>query len=168
MREQLEKLDLVFDKLGISSIDSFEDLLIMQKAVYLLQIYGVDLGYRFNWHKHGPHNRRLTDDAYELMAERRGNQRLRNRLRLSEDAKKKVERVKRLISERGTMDAAKWLEALACIHYMKHFAYVPGPKSQKNIVSKLLEYEDDLDVPVVTKAWNDLNAENLIKHKVAG
>ena len=44
-------------------IDTFMDRLIMQKAVYLAQAAGVNLGYYYHWYLHGPYSPSLTRDV---------------------------------------------------------------------------------------------------------
>ena len=43
-------------------VDSFEDRLIMQKAVYLAQAGGVNLGYYYHWYLYGPYSPSLHSD----------------------------------------------------------------------------------------------------------
>ncbi len=47
-------------------ISTKDDRLRTQKAVYLGQLTGVDLGYRYNWYVHGPYSPSLTQDYYAL------------------------------------------------------------------------------------------------------
>ncbi|MGH9921784.1 MAG: hypothetical protein ACRD38_03430, partial [Nitrososphaerales archaeon] len=42
----------------------------LQKLTYLIEAFGIDLGFRFSWYLHGPYDSRLTsvlynDDKYE-------------------------------------------------------------------------------------------------------
>lgn len=59
-------------KLVIDAIDlpfrlcTFDDRLILQKAVCLAQASGVDLGYDFNWYLRGPFSPALTRDAFAV------------------------------------------------------------------------------------------------------
>lgn len=48
------------------NIDSFSNRLKLQKIIYLLQIYGINLGYSFSWYLHGPYSQDLTKDAYQI------------------------------------------------------------------------------------------------------
>ena len=45
---------LVFQALGVSK-DAFDDRLLTQKKVFLLQELGVNLGYAYNWYVRGPY-----------------------------------------------------------------------------------------------------------------
>lgn len=63
-------LKLGLDAIGVPiRVASFPDRLILQKAVYLAQAAGVDLGYHYNWYLRGPYSPALTRDAFAIAAE---------------------------------------------------------------------------------------------------
>jgi hypothetical protein len=67
MDPKIEVLDLFLRELGEdSSIEGIENRLRLQKAVYLGQLFGVDLGYRYSWYVKGPYSSPLTQDYYKL------------------------------------------------------------------------------------------------------
>ena len=41
--------------------------LVLQKTIYLLQIYGLKLDYGFSWYRYGPYSQDLVQDAYEVL-----------------------------------------------------------------------------------------------------
>lgn len=47
-------------------MDDFNDRLILQKTVYLLQSFDLFIGYKFSWYIHGPYCADLTKDGYAL------------------------------------------------------------------------------------------------------
>jgi len=47
-------------------MSTFEGRLKLQKTVYLLQSFGVYLGYGFTWYMRGPYLTRLTKDGFAL------------------------------------------------------------------------------------------------------
>ncbi len=47
----------------------FDDRLVLQKAIYLVQQAGVDMDYRYSWYLRGPYCSDLTRDAYEMRSE---------------------------------------------------------------------------------------------------
>jgi hypothetical protein len=51
--------------------DSFDERLKLQKVVYLLQAFGVQLGYGFGWYKYGPYSQDLVSDAYAVLGSRK-------------------------------------------------------------------------------------------------
>src|SRR5205809_136660 len=67
MDTRLIVLKLFLEELGVSpGIDTLDDRKRVQKAVYLGQRAGVDLGYRFGWYLLGPYSPALTRDYYSL------------------------------------------------------------------------------------------------------
>jgi len=47
---------------------STEERLKLQKIIYLLQVYGLRLGYGFSWYRYGPYSQDLVYDAYTVLA----------------------------------------------------------------------------------------------------
>lgn len=47
-------------------MDEFEDRLKIQKTLYLLQSFGIYLGYDFSWYLRGPYCTSLTTNAFAL------------------------------------------------------------------------------------------------------
>jgi len=61
-------LSLVLQESQIpASVEEFDNRLLVQKAVYLLQQRGVELGYPYNWYVRGPYSSRLADDLFSLV-----------------------------------------------------------------------------------------------------
>ena len=54
---------IVFQKLHVSK-GRFDERLICQKKVYLLQSLGTNLGYTYNWYVRGPYSPALTTYVY--------------------------------------------------------------------------------------------------------
>ena len=44
-----------------------EERLKLQKTIYLLQAYGLRLGYGFSWYRYGPYSQDLVYDAYTVL-----------------------------------------------------------------------------------------------------
>ena len=67
METRLVTLKLVLDHLGVdAAIETVDDRKRIQKAIYLGQRAGVDLGYRFGWYLMGPYSPALTRDYFSL------------------------------------------------------------------------------------------------------
>ena len=50
---------------------SFNERLKLQKVIYLLQAFDVQLGYGFGWYKYGPYSQDLVKDAYSVLGSRK-------------------------------------------------------------------------------------------------
>lgn len=48
------------------SMDDFDSRLQLQKSIYLLQAFGINLGYSFAWYLRGPYCSLLTDHGFEI------------------------------------------------------------------------------------------------------
>ena len=48
-------------------MDQFDGRLILQKTIYILKSFGIDLGYEFNWYRHGVYSPDLTSDGFDLV-----------------------------------------------------------------------------------------------------
>lgn len=68
MEPRLTVLKLALDALGVPiDIETVDDRKRIQKAIYLGQLGGFDLGYRFGWYKKGPYSPSLTRDYFALV-----------------------------------------------------------------------------------------------------
>ncbi len=70
MMEKYKKVIAFFKELGFAfDISRFDDRLIAQKLVCLLELKGIDLGYSCSLYVRGPYSPDLTDDLYAFPAE---------------------------------------------------------------------------------------------------
>jgi len=137
-----------------SFINSFEARLIFQKTIYLLQAFGLYLGYRFSWYLRGPYSPDLARDGFELVA-------------IYEETP--LVRFKRLEAEKRFLqflaflgdkkNDAKWLETLASIHFLKR---VYPPLTKNEIFEKIREKQPYIDREYFEKAWEHLRKHGLI------
>jgi len=67
MNEDLAILNTYLTELGVPPrIKTLNDRIRVQKAIYLAQAAGADLGYDYNWYLHGPYSPELANDYYKL------------------------------------------------------------------------------------------------------
>ena len=52
--------------IGNFDMDTFDGRLKFQKTIQILQSFGIDLGYYYNWYLRGPYCPDLTKDGFEL------------------------------------------------------------------------------------------------------
>lgn len=107
---------IVFQEMAISK-DSFDDRLICQKKIYLLQSLGTDLGYTYNWYVRGPYSPSLTNYVYNNLEVLSSND--FSGYSLSPTAKNNIDRVNALLEDkRVDFGAASWYELLASLLYI--------------------------------------------------
>lgn len=107
---------IIFQKLGISK-DSFDDRLICQKKIYLLQSLGTNLGYAYNWYVRGPYSPALTTYLYSNLDVLASND--FSDCKLADTAERNVYCVNRLKErKRADLTTASWYELLASLLYI--------------------------------------------------
>ena len=119
MDMQQTKLGLALQEAGLPlSVETFDDRLILQKAVYLLQQAQVHLGYRFRWYIRGPYSSSLTEDAF-CMADLpdKGTSEL-TKWKLDDDSKVRIARLRDWFSSKKGPALAKHLELLASVLFL--------------------------------------------------
>lgn len=118
MDEKFVALKLILDHVGVGDqINTVEQRMETQKAIYLAQSMGVELGYSYGWYLKGPYSPSLTRDYYELHATAEEDfaegRNLKNRVRGV------LDQLRTLIDARpAQLSRAHWLELLASIRYL--------------------------------------------------
>lgn len=122
METKLLVLKLFLDTLGVDdSIDTVDDRKRVQKAVYLGQLSGIDLGYQYGWYRMGPYCPALTRDYYALKSELAAGALNPEGQALNAAAVEKLKTVTPLLQP-PTADVTQenWLELLASVHFLRN------------------------------------------------
>ncbi|NEH81309.1 hypothetical protein [Rhizobium ruizarguesonis] len=116
-------------------ISSKEDRLRTQKAVYLGQLTGVDLGYRYSWYVHGPYSTSLTQDYYAFNALPDSEKAEFQRSSLNEATRTKLAKAKPLFTVPAdvNLQMPQWLELLCSWHYLRKVAKYDDPKARQTM-----------------------------------
>jgi uncharacterized protein YwgA len=113
-------LSLVLNEAGVPiSVDEFDNRLLVQKSVYLLQQAGVQLGYPYSWYVRGPYSSRLASDLFYL-AEMEGDEsQVLGAYTLGEKTRNIVSKIKEFFAQPGSLaERAKELELLASVLFL--------------------------------------------------
>lgn len=113
-------LKLVLGELGLApEIKTVKQRKTVQKGVYVAQLSGVDLGYRYNWYVMGPYSPGLTRDYFALRetldaGDSGAGFELQDAVRL------RLASVRDLLTapEGVDLDQSDWLELVASVHYL--------------------------------------------------
>lgn len=169
------ELKLALEEVGLPSpkLQTFSERLNVQKKVYLVQALGYDLGYRFSWYLRGPYSRHLTEDAFALRDELAAGDNDADGFDLADSVKGIVGRAKELwkLPNGLNLDADRWLELLASLHYLKEVSYWPSEadRSFEPVFAKLIEskpqFENQKDA--AKQAWKQLASFSLIEAEPA-
>lgn len=122
MDTRLVVLKLFLDALNIpSEIKTVDDRKKVQKAIYLGQLTGVDLGYRFGWYLMGPYCPSLTKDYFELSDAMESGESDYEGHELLESIKSKLGAIQPLLSPPETLALPRedWLELISSYHFLK-------------------------------------------------
>ncbi|MBI4865125.1 MAG: hypothetical protein HY815_33430 [Candidatus Riflebacteria bacterium] len=152
-------LKLVLDGLGLSvDLGSFDDRLILQKAIYLAQEAGVDLGYYYRWYLRGPFCPAVAEDGFALLAgvgEATGWQ-------LDSGSLKRLRRVRRLLpTTENKAQRAKKLELLASVHFLVRRGEIAG-REPKEIGKALRRFDKQFTDQEVADALRELSAHEFL------
>jgi len=114
MNRQQILLALALSEAGVTmSVGQFDERLVIQKSVCLLQYAGVHLGYRFRWYLRGPYSTELTNDAFWLAAHQ---DKLPEELKgwhLDDESRGRIRKLKALFTGASLTKLAKDLELFA-------------------------------------------------------
>lgn len=146
----------VLRRIGQFSVDGFRDRLKLQKTVYLLQAFGIYLGYGFNWYLYGPYSPALARDAYEVIPtlERRS----LSPPFVDPGAESGFAKFTEFLGSRK--DDPKWLEQVASLHMLSR---VYGNDNKKAIFEKMAEKQPYLTEMDREEAWQKLARYGLIQ-----
>lgn len=151
-------LGLALNGLGLcAKTDSFQDRLIVQKAAYLAQESGVNLGYFFSWYLRGPYCSALADDAFSIVPDSEEFA----EWKLDDSSQGKVENLSGLMAEKDRKILARNLELLASVHFLVKRKQIPSQDPGK-ISATLIRYEKNFDEGEVRAALGELTTHGLL------
>ena len=165
-------LKLILDEIGLGGLEigKFSSRKILQKKIYLLQLTGIDLGYRYNWYLYGPYCPALASDTFSLRDEIKYDQEFDD-YQLNSKTLDKLDTLGKIVNlpDNLTTNEPEWLELLASLHYLKHIAYWPGKNNPEfeEVFEKLAESKPHFanKESLATVAWKRLDDVGLVRKK---
>lgn len=153
---QADEYDLaaIMNDIGNFDMDTFEGRLSLQKTVYLLQSFGVYLGYDFGWYIHGTYSPALTRAGFKIRAIVARMQEIDLRF-ATDESQARYDKFKEFIEDKKNDPALLEIGASIC--------YLACIKLSKD---KLLELVEDKK-PHFTReqcvrVWNDLEKYGVV------
>lgn len=147
---------LIFQALGVDK-ETFDDCLLSQKKVFLLQSLGVDIGYSYNWYIRGPYSPDLTSYIFanlDILKEQNLSE-----YKLSEDVKKKIDTVNGLSAKKpNSLSDPSWYELLASVFYIHKM----WKKSVDEVFSSLSKYKPQYTKEQCSLALSVLKESNMV------
>jgi uncharacterized protein YwgA len=147
MDSNLTVLKLFLEELGINpEIRNIDDRKKLQKAVYLGQQSGVDLGYRYGWYLMGPYSPALTQDYFALNTEIQSEDDTIDK-KLKPSVREKLANIKEMVDKYKAIDLniSDWLELLASYHFLskvRNYNHEQTEEKLRNEKPKLAEYSN--------------------------
>jgi uncharacterized protein YwgA len=115
-----------------------EERLKLQKTIYLLQSYGLKLGYGFSWYKYGPYSQDLVFDAYAVLdSDKDKYKQAAGTWSFSDSCQEKFKEFKRICD--SILQSAELLELVASVCFLRKTWYPDAGRS--DIVSLLKKHK---------------------------
>lgn len=162
----MKKIDIangiIFQKLAIKK-DTFENRLISQKKIYLLQSLGTDLGYSYNWYVRGPYSPTLTNYIYNNLDVLASEDFSTNKL--SKSAQKNIDIVNALAQEKiFELNIASWYELLASLLFINNNRKSWNIDDKKqSLYNELLKYKPQYNDEQCEAAYDVLEKKGFVK-----
>ncbi len=150
MEPRLQALKALLDALGVGAeISTVADRKRIQKAVYLGQRAGANLGYRFGWYVRGPYSPPLADAYYALANALAMGDEPPAELRLNPNLATPLKKLLPVLKppEGITLSQEDWLELLASWDYL-----LAVSKATPEAAVEKLKREKPLLAPMVENA----------------
>ena len=145
------------------SVQTFNDRLILQKSVYLLQAGGIHMGYRFRWYLRGPYSPDMTAGAFGIVNEGEYGTKELQGWKLDDESVTRARKLQPLLHRDGEtkIDQARRLELLASVLFL--FKTEQAKPSDPEGTSTILKKNDkDFDASDVKAAVKELKAHGLL------
>jgi uncharacterized protein YwgA len=142
-------------------INTFEDRLILQKAVYLAQTAGVNLGYYYHWYLYGPYSPSLTRDEYAIYTDISAGMDESEGWKLDDSSSQRLEEIRGIFVKPERDKLAKKLELLASVHFLITRKQV-SQRITEEITSILRRFNKDFSEEEVQNALRELKDYGLL------
>lgn len=156
--------NLVMNELGGIDLSSFGKRLALQKTVYIFQIAGVNLGYRYSWYLRGPYSRELTADAFSIKDELDVGFDESDNWQLDDQSEGIVKKLKQhLIGKPDGFEGLlpNWLEVLASVLFLFE-TEKSMDKSPKSIRQRLDSFNKQFSEEDIQLALDTLDTMDLV------
>ncbi len=156
MNTEIINLGLILYNMDNFSMSTFNGRLTLQKTIYLLQAFGVYIGYDFSWYLRGPYSSRLARDGFALQDIYRNFP-----TKTGKFPEKKIQQrfVKFLRFMKNKKNSPDKLEILASIHFLKN---VHSKMKKENILSIVEQKQSYFTKPMCERGWTELKQIGLI------
>ncbi|HLE75917.1 MAG TPA: hypothetical protein VI864_07755 [Candidatus Bathyarchaeia archaeon] len=143
---------------SVQFTNDFDKRLILQKTVYLLQAFGLNIGYRYSWYLRGPYSPELAHTAYSVA------ENFDSQLVVQFTESKSERRFEEFLSFiKNKKDDQYCLEAIASIHFL---AKLYGEKNEQLIYDEVKQKVGQMLKEEFICLWNELWQNGLLDKKI--
>ena len=133
---------------------NFDKRLVLQKTVYLLQAFGLNIGYRYTWYLRGPYSPDLTKVAYSVATNYDP-----NAFAGFHETENEERFCKFLIFLGEKKNDEDWMEIAASIHFL---ARLYGEQNKSLVFEKVRGKVGNLSRETFNDIWNRLCQNGLL------
>ena len=162
----MKKIDIangiIFQKMNIQ-LKTFDERLISQKKIYILQSLGIDLGYSYNWYVYGPYAPTLANYMYNNLDLLNSSD--FSEYTLAETVEKNIDMVESLGKGKpADLSLASWYELIASLLYIHNNRESWRINSdEESLFNQLIESKPKYSKEQCEKAWKYLRTNNFIE-----
>jgi uncharacterized protein YwgA len=154
MSLELDMLKSFLDRLEVgSSIDSIDNRLIIQKAVFLGQCINVPFRYSYSWYVKGPYSPSLASAYYSLDSERS------SLFEFNGEIVEKIVQLKQLLDQEKDDSFARWLESLGSVAFLIKRAR----KAEEEALEAMKKHKPHIDIEMNNRAIAGLKTIGILE-----
>jgi len=157
-------LKLYLDELGLNHENkTLNNRITIQKAVFIGQCAGIDMGFHYEWHIRGPYSRDLTPVYYRFNRHFNDGETEYEYCSLKEKVKERISEFKDIIKppDDVKLETPQWLEFIASIMYLMNVF----DGDENKVKSQLRKSNKSGYCKYYPKAINKINEINIFKEK---
>ena len=148
------RLGMILQNIDNFDTTTFKGRLTLQKTIYLLQVFGLYIGYNFSWYLRGPYCSRLARNGFEL--ENIYENIHQGSFEKKSSQKRFQEFLKFMANKKNEPDR---IEILASIHFLKK---IHTDMKKSEILNKVKKKQLNFTKKQCEDAWSELKMEKLI------
>ena len=154
IKNEVINLGLVLRNLDNFDMSTFNGRLTLQKTIYLMQAFGIYLGYNFSWYLRGPYSSHLARVGFVLQDVYRE---IPTAGSFEKDIQRKFKDFLRFMADKKT-DPNR-LEILASIHFLKK---IYPNMTRAEIIEKVKNKQKYFTKKQCEEAWQELKEQEMI------
>ncbi|MEZ0606175.1 hypothetical protein ACAX43_29220 [Paraburkholderia sp. IW21] len=132
-------------------VNTLDERMRLQKAVYLLQAAGASLGYRYSWYLKGPYSTALTQDYFALAEAKQQGDDAAGQRSLKPEVLERIKAAAQVLRKPAAarpLSLPNWLELLASLHYLATSEHFEGERLKRELSRRKPHLAATVDVGI--------------------